>query len=83
MKMSDVNEKMAIKQMQPGGNLYFTKRDVQTNPAQVLGKICGVFAIVRPFVKWASTFFLVPAKWKRILNEFITLLDTMCGTAQE
>lgn len=83
MKMSEVDEKMALKHMKPGGNLYFTPREALQNPAKVLEKVCGVYHIVKPFVKWASTFFLVPGKWKRILKEFITLLDGLCPPQEE
>lgn len=80
--MSDVPEKESLQAMRPGGQLHFTPREALQNPSKVIEKVCGVYNIVRPFVKWASTFFLIPAKWKRILKEFITLLDGLCPQAE-
>lgn len=70
-----------LARMQPGGDLHFTAEEVSASPATVITKICGVYQIIRPFIDWASRFFLMPKKIKTILTTFLSVMDTVC-TAQ-
>lgn len=61
-----------------GGPLHFTPEEIQADPGAVIGKVCGIYKTIRPFMEWASNFFLFPRKIKEVLKTAISLLDTLC-----
>ncbi len=71
-------EMVDINAMAPGGSLHFTADDVQSSPAAVIPKICGIYHNVRPFLDWASRFFLIPKKVKAVIVAFVALMDVVC-----
>lgn len=71
-------ENFDIAKMKEGGDLYFTAEQVQAAPAEVIPKICGLYQAIRPFVDWASRFFLIPKKIKTVLKGFMELMDKVC-----
>jgi len=66
-----------LQEMQPGGPLYFTENDVAYDPG-IAQKICGIYQKVRPFLSWASGFFLIPKKVRAVVSAFILLMDRLC-----
>lgn len=74
-------ENVDLAQMEPGGANHFTAEDVRTSPAEVLGKVCNIYHVIRPFLNWASNFFLIPKKVKMVLDSFVSLMDTVCPAA--
>lgn len=67
-----------LNEMAPGGALHFTAADVKSDAAGVLEKICGIYHKVRPFLDWATRFFLIPKKIKAVIVSFMQLMDTVC-----
>lgn len=68
-------------QLEPGGALHFDAAEAQANPAAVLTKVCGLYRTVRPFLNFASNFFLVPGKVKKVIQTFMGLMDGLCPEA--
>jgi hypothetical protein len=64
--------------MASGGADHFTAEDVQAKPLEVLGKVCTIYQKVRPFLTFASSFFLIPKKWKDVIKGYMELMDTLC-----
>ncbi|MEQ8361532.1 MAG: hypothetical protein RH948_01620 [Cyclobacteriaceae bacterium] len=50
---------------------------VETQPSEVLSKLCGIYRVIRPILM-ALTKFPIPAKWKQAIQVFIGLMDTLC-----
>ena len=71
-------EALDLSSMAPGGADHFVAADVQAKPLEVLGKVCSIYQKVRPFLVLASSFFLVPKKWKVALQGYLELMDTLC-----
>lgn len=67
--------------MQPGGEFFFTQQEVKDSPGTVIPKICGIYQTIRPFLDWASRFFLIPKKVKTVIKGFMALNDTLCPAA--
>jgi hypothetical protein len=85
MKKVELAEKkmnaIDLKSMEPGGTDYFTAADVKVNPGEVLGKVCGIYQKVRPFLELVSDLFFVPKKWRDSLDKYIALMDQICPGA--
>jgi hypothetical protein len=62
----------------PGGADHFTAQEAQENPGAVLGKVCGIYQKVRPFLELASGVGLIPKKWRAALKAYIVLMDAVC-----
>lgn len=71
-------ENVDLAEWEPGGALHFDAEAVKEQPAVVLGKLCGVYHKIRPFLDWASRFFLVPKKAKAAIKAFMALNDVVC-----
>lgn len=65
-------------QFEPGGALHFDQAQAQVNPAEVLVKVCVLYRTIRPFLNFASIFFLVPGKVKRVITAHMDLMDGLC-----
>lgn len=63
---------------QPGGSLYFHNSDLQLRPAVVIEKVCAIYKRVRPIVLFVGGFWLVPKKWRETIQQFSTVMDTLC-----
>ncbi len=64
-----------------GGNQWFSRRDVASNPAEVIKKLCAVWRVVGSIVKLVAGIPLLPAKWREALKTLIALMDTVCEGA--
>lgn len=62
----------------PGGQFYVSRTDLQTKPTTVIEKICAVYNRVKPVIVFVSEFWLVPKKWREALQQFNTLMSTLC-----
>lgn len=71
-------ESLDLNEMKAGGALHFSAADVKAKPAEVLGKVCGIYQKVRPFLELASNLFLIPKKWRDALKTYMGLMDTVC-----
>lgn len=71
-------EALDLSAMQPGGSDFFTAADVTAKPAEVIGKICGIYGKVRPFLEMAGGVPLIPKKWRAALKSYIALMDVVC-----
>jgi len=81
MKLQQVEEhfeKLDLSDMAPGGTNHFTAADVQAKPIEVIGKVCGIYQKVRPFLSLASELFLIPKKWRDALKSYMALMDQIC-----
>lgn len=81
MKLAQVEEHfeaLDLNEMAPGGALHFSPADVTTKAGDVIGKVCGIYQKVRPFLSLASELFLVPAKWRAALKSYMALMDGLC-----
>jgi hypothetical protein len=48
--------------------------------SQIIGKICGIYQKVKPFLEFMSRLFFIPKKWKVVVLAFMTAMDTLCPT---
>jgi hypothetical protein len=43
-----------------------------------MASVCAAYAVLRPILKAIEAFPLIPAKWKKIIDEFIAVMDAIC-----
>jgi hypothetical protein len=50
-----------------------------------MASVCAAYAVIQPILKAVEAFPLLPAKWKKVIAEFIAVMDALCprsATAQ-
>lgn len=47
-------------------------------PDEILGKICGIYKKVRPFLELIANLFFLPKKWRTPILSFMLVLDGLC-----
>lgn len=57
-----------------------TTEGVALAPDEVMGKICGIYKKVRPFLELAANLFFLPKKWRTPILSFMLVLDGLCPT---
>ncbi|MBO9659219.1 MAG: hypothetical protein J7527_10385 [Chitinophagaceae bacterium] len=71
-------EKADLSQFQKGGANFFEATNVSKAPGDVLQKVCGIYQVVRPFLKLVANLPLIPQKWKDAIKTFTDLMDSLC-----
>jgi len=51
---------------------------VVAGAAPVLGQICPIYKVVRPFLQAAAGFPILPPAWKAGISAFIGAMDLLC-----
>lgn len=51
-------------------------------PEEVIGKVCGVYQKVRPFLEIVGNLFFIPKKWRAAIMTFVAILDGLCPTTE-
>lgn len=44
----------------------------------ILGKVCGIYGKVRPFLEVVGTLFFIPKKWRTAILSFVAVMDGLC-----
>lgn len=49
-----------------------------TDPGEIIGKVCGVYKKVRPFLEVINSLFFLPKKWRAAIASFMLVMDGLC-----
>lgn len=49
----------------------------------IIGKVCGVYQKVRPFLEVIGNLFFIPKKWRAAIMTFVAVLDGLCPSIPE
>lgn len=44
----------------------------------IMGKVCGVYKKVRPFLEVVTSLFFIPKKWKTPILSLMAVMDGIC-----
>lgn len=48
------------------------------DPGEIIGKVCGVYKKVRPFLEVINSLFFLPKKWRAAIASFMLVMDGLC-----
>lgn len=57
--------------------------DAAFDPTAIMGKICGIYRKVKPFLDFLLSMWFVPAKWRTAILSFTGMLDMICPPPTE
>jgi hypothetical protein len=49
---------------------------------EIVGKVCGIYQKVRPFLEAVGNLFFVPKKWRQAILTFVSVLDGLCPQSE-
>jgi hypothetical protein len=80
-EMIDAHVKKAdLSAFEKGGKFYFAPPEgAKLAPAEIIGKICPVYKIVKPILQGILLMPFIPAAWKAPVEIFISIMDKLCG----
>lgn len=66
----DVEGMVSEKSLLPAG--------AKASPDEIMGKVCGIYQKVRPFLEVITSLFFIPKKWRTAILSFMAVLDGLC-----
>jgi hypothetical protein len=61
-----------------GENSFIAPDGARADPGEIIGKVCGVYQKVRPFLEVITNLFFIPKKWRSAVMSFIVVMDGLC-----
>lgn len=52
-------------------------------PEDLPGKICEIYSKVRPVLDFLDSFWLVPKKWRQMINTLMVTIDQICPQPED
>lgn len=60
-----------------------SEKGAKASPEEILGKVCGIYHKVRPFLEVVASLFFIPKKWRQAIQTFMGILDGLCPAMPE